>query len=189
MLPGGEKTPRGNVKNGAFKKVRLPSSPRPPRRRASKVRRCTFCQRPATAAPARTPAPVPPLGIRALLARLRSCTPRPRGNWGSHCSSAAGAAHRAPTSSSCSAPQNPHSPVSPVGQTLVPSHGPLPRRPRPALEPQIHLQRAAPCTAHRSHCPASRTSRSFLLRSPQARPPARHLVGTAARQTRRFPEL
>ena len=44
------------------KNVRLPFLPpsRPPRRRASKVRRCcTFCQRSATAAPARTPAPVP----------------------------------------------------------------------------------------------------------------------------------
>ena len=55
-----EKKTREGTSNPFFKKSPPPFLPRPPRRRASKVRRCcTFCQRYATAAPARTPAPVP----------------------------------------------------------------------------------------------------------------------------------
>ena len=72
------KPPRGNVKNGALKKsahfLPLPAA-NTPRLEGAPLH---LCQRPATAAPARTPAPVPFLGILALLARLRSRTPRAR---------------------------------------------------------------------------------------------------------------
>jgi len=118
----------------------LPS--RPPRRRASKVRRCTFCQRPATAAPARTPAPVSLWDPRAARSFASAHAPS-EGNGDSRRSSAAGAAHRAPTSSSCSAPQKPHSPVppdpcaTPARTTLLPRRSRAPQRP-PAASCAMH---------------------------------------------------
>ena len=111
----GKKTERERQKR-CFSKKRCPSPfpppSRPPRRRASKVRRCTFCQRPATTAPARTPAPVSLWDPRAARSFASAHAPS-EGNGDSRRSCAAGAAHRAPTSSSCSAPQKPHSPVPP----------------------------------------------------------------------------
>ena len=67
-----------------------------------------LCQRPATAAPARPQRPCHPLGSsRCSLVCIRARRARVRGNGDSRRSSAAGAAHRAPTSSSSSALQNP----------------------------------------------------------------------------------
>ena len=109
-----------------------------------------------------SPAPVPPLGIRALLARLLSRTPRARvrgggGTGDSHRSSAAGAAQRAPTSSSCSAPQKNRLAGSPDPCARPLARPFLPHRPR---EPQRPPQRAVPCTAHRSYKTSRDTHRT-----------------------------
>ena len=161
------------------KSVRPPFLPpsRPPRRRASKVRRCTFCQRPATAAPARTPAPVSLWDPRAARSFASAHAPS-EGNGDSRRSSAAGAAHRAPTSSSCSAPQKPHSPVppdpcaTPARTTLLPRRPRAPQRP-PAASCAMH------CTplvqdlqGHAPHLPMPPRSRPLphKLHTPQSAP-------------------
>ena len=127
-----------------LKKVRLPSSPG---RQDAAPRRCGVVAPFASGMPPPLPpAPQRPchsFGIRALLARLHPHTPRPRENGDSRRSSAAGAAHRAPTSSSCSAPQKPHSPV-PQTRVRRPARTALvSRRPR---APQRPL--AASCAMH-----------------------------------------
>ena len=162
--------------------------PRPPRRRASKA--LHLARRSATAAPARPQRPCHSLGsarcsLVCFRARRVHASEGERGLAPQQCSRSCTASANQ-LQLQCTA-KTPHSPVPPRPVCDARSHGPFCRA---ALGRRcVHPQRAAPCSAHRSHCPASRTSRSFLLRSPHARPPARHLVGTAARQTRRFPEL
>ena len=140
----GKKKTREGTSNPFFKNVR----PFPPGRQDAAPRRCgvvaPFASGPPPPLPPAPQRPCHSFGIRALLARLRLRTPRPRENGDSHCSSAAGAAHRAPTSSSCSAPQKPHSPVPPDPCATPRSHGPfLPHRPRAPPHPP-----AASCAMH-----------------------------------------
>ena len=142
----GKKTERERQKRCfSKKKVSVPlSSPRPGRQDAA-PRRCGVAPFASGPPPPLPPAPQRPcpFGIRALLARLHPHTPRPRENGDSRRSSAAGAAHRAPTSSSCSAPQKPHSPVppdpcaTPARTTLLPRRSRAPQRP-PAASCAMH---------------------------------------------------
>jgi hypothetical protein len=119
-----------------------PFLPRPPGRRASKVLLLPAARhRP----PARTPAPVPFLGILALLARLLSRTPRtrPRGTGtrtAEQCSRSCTASakciakptRRFPHTRVCDAPRTALVVAPPSGAAASP-------------------QRAAPCTPHRSY--------------------------------------
>ena len=109
-----------------------------------------------------SPAPVPPLGIRALLARLLSRTPRARVRGGGG----------GPGTRTAAVQQELHSERQPAPAAvhrknpLAGSPGPcarplarpfLPHRPR---APQRPPQRAAPCTAHRSYKTSRDTHRT-----------------------------
>ena len=108
-----------------------------------------------------SPAPVPPLGIRALLARLLSRTPRARVRGGGGPGTRTAAVQQELHSERQPAPAAVHrenplaGPPDPCARPLARPF--LPHRPR---EPQRPPQRAVPCTAHRSYKTSRDTHRT-----------------------------
>ena len=147
----------------------LPPS-RPPRRRASKVRRCcALCQRSATAAPARTPAPVPflwdPRAARSF-AFAHAASEGERGLASQQCSR------------SCTPSAN-------QLQLQCTAKTPLAGSPRPVCDARSHDPFAAPASGAAA---STRSELRHALHTARARPPgtpAPHLrVPTHSERTR-----
>ena len=110
-------------------------------RRASQVRRCTFA---STAATPLLPAPAPVPRVLALLI-LPPRPPCTRPGTGAHTRVAQHELHSKCQPHPAAVHHKPHALAGLVGQTLVSLARPLASRSVPPP------QRAAPCTAHRSH--------------------------------------
>ena len=153
----------------------------PPGRQDAAPRRCGVAPFASGPPPPLPPAPQRPcpFGIRALLARLHPHTPRPRGNGDSRRSSAAGAAHRAPTSSSCSAPRKTPLAGSPRPVCDAPLARPIlaTRRPRAPPRPPA-ASCAMHCTPLRARPPRD-TRTPHLRRRAHPPEPAATCVATA----------
>ena len=138
---------------------------------------CTFCQRPATAAPARTPAPVPFLWDPRAARSFAFAHARVRGGTGTRTAAVQQELHteRQPAPAAVHR-KNPTRRFPQTPCATPRSHDPFCRT---ALgRRSVHSQRAAPCTPHRSY----KTSRDTRTAPAPPRPPVQNARAAPTRE-------
>ena len=184
MLPGGEKTPRGNVKKTALFKKKCPSPFPPPAAKTPRLEGAALLHllpavrhRRSRPHPSARATPWDSRAARSFASAHAACT-RPRGNGDSRCAAvqqelhserqpAPAAVHRKTPLAGSPRRSDPCDPLArPFCRTA------LGRR-------SVHPQRAAPCTAHRSYKTSIDTP--HLRRRAHSPPPPFHTNPCASR--------